>query len=139
MRSAVCLALSTALLATSAVALAVVLAGSEQGDLAQGDLAQGDVTQGDLEKGKQVYTIYCVTCHGASGDGKGPVGVTLNPPPRDFTAGDFKFGDSDADIFDVITNGGAPKGGSPLMAPWGAVIPEPDRWSLVLYIRSLRK
>jgi hypothetical protein len=39
----------------------------------------------------------------------------------------------------VITNGAASKGGSALMAPWGAVIPEADRWALVKYIRSLHK
>ena len=93
----------------------------------------------DLEKGKSSYGTYCVTCHGTTGDGQGPVGKTLNPPPRDFTAGDFKFGDSDQEIFDVISNGAASKGGSPLMAPWGMVIPEADRWAIVAYIRSLKK
>lgn len=91
-----------------------------------------------IEKGKQSYTLYCVTCHGANGDGKGPVGASLNPAPRDFTKGEFKYGATDQDIFDVMSNGAASKGGSPLMAPWGAVIPEADRWALVHYIRSLK-
>ena len=39
----------------------------------------------------------------------------------------------------MISNGAASKGGSALMAPWGAVIPEADRWSLVKYIHVLRK
>jgi mono/diheme cytochrome c family protein len=93
----------------------------------------------DAAKGAQIYKLYCVTCHGEKGDGQGPVGKTLNPPPRDFTAGEFKFGGSDQDIFDVISNGAAAKGGSPLMAPWGAVIPEADRHSIVKHIRSLKK
>ena len=121
MRSAITLVLSTALLAASTLALA-------------------GVEQGDAAKGKQLYTTYCVTCHGETGDGQGLVGKTLDPPPRDFTQGAFKFGDSDQDIYEVIINGGAAKGGSPLMAPWGAVIPsEADRWSLVVYVRSLKK
>jgi mono/diheme cytochrome c family protein len=91
-----------------------------------------------IEKGKQVYTVYCVTCHGPNGDGKGPVGMTLDPPPRDFTKGEFKYGSTDQDIFEVVTNGAAAKGGSALMAPWGAVIPEADRWAVVQFIRSLR-
>ena len=95
--------------------------------------------QTDLENGKQQYTLYCVTCHGELGDGQGIVGKTLNPPPRDFTAGDFKFGGTDDDIFQIISDGAAPRGGSPLMAPWGAVIPEPARWNIVKYIRSLKK
>jgi mono/diheme cytochrome c family protein len=95
--------------------------------------------QDDVAKGKQVFTVYCATCHGENGDGQGPVGKTLDPPPRDFTKGDFKYGGSDQDIFDVISNGAASKGGSPLMAPWGAVIPEADRWAVVKYVRSLKQ
>jgi mono/diheme cytochrome c family protein len=95
--------------------------------------------EGDPVKGQQVYALFCVTCHGESGDGKGPVGLTLDPPPRDFTVGEWKFGGTDQDIFDVISNGAAAKGGSPLMAPWGAVIAESDRWALVAYVRTLRK
>ena len=93
----------------------------------------------DPAKGKQIYQLYCVTCHGENGDGQGPVGRTLNPPPRDFTQGEFKFGGADQDLFDIITNGAAAKGGSPLMAPWGAVISEQDRWAIVAFIRTLKK
>lgn len=94
----------------------------------------------DAAKGAENYKLYCVTCHGEKGDGQGPVGKTLNPPPRDFSKGDFKYGGTDKDIFEVISNGAASKGGSPLMAPWGAVIPaEADRWALVKYVRSLKK
>jgi mono/diheme cytochrome c family protein len=92
-----------------------------------------------VEKGQQVFNIYCLNCHGALGDGQGPVGKTLNPPPRDFTKGDFKYGGTDKDLFDVISNGAASKGGSPLMAPWGSVIPEADRWAVVAFVRSLKK
>jgi mono/diheme cytochrome c family protein len=106
---------------------------------AAGLLITGSATAQDAAKGEQVYKTYCLTCHGPTGDGQGPVGKTLNPPPRDFTQGDFKYGGTDQDIFDVISNGAASKGGSALMAPWGAVIPEADRWSLVKYIRSLQK
>lgn len=98
-------------------------------------IAQDD----DLRKGQQVFTTYCATCHGEKGDGQGPVGKTLDPPPRDFTKGEFKYGGTDQDLFDVISNGAASKGGSPLMAPWGAVIPEADRWAVVKFVRSLKK
>ena len=95
--------------------------------------------QDELAQGQQVYSLYCVTCHGENGDGQGPVGKTLNPPPRNFGAGDFKYGETDEAIFEVISNCAAARGGSPLMAPWGAVIPEADRWALVKFIRSLKK
>ncbi len=93
----------------------------------------------DPAKGKEIYNLYCSTCHGPSGDGQGPVGKTLTPPPRDFTKGDFKYGGTDQEIFDVISNGAASKGGSALMAAWGGVIPEGDRWSIVKFIRTLKK
>ena len=118
-------------ISTLALAAIVGIAGASSA-LAQADAA-------DAAKGAQVYSLYCVTCHGEKGDGQGPVGKTLNPAPRDFTAGDFKYGGSDQAIFEIITNGAASKGGSALMAPWGAVIPEPDRWALVKHIRSLKQ
>jgi mono/diheme cytochrome c family protein len=102
-------------------------------------MAQMGVATADPAKGKRVYSLYCMTCHGDAGDGRGPVGKTLNPPPRDFTVADFRYGGTDQDLFEVISNGAAPKGGSPLMAPWGAIIPEGDRWALVVYIRSLKR
>ena len=97
------------------------------------------VKAADAAKGAQVFAQYCVTCHGPLGLGDGPVGKTLNPPPRNFQEGKFKYGDTPKDHFDVITNGAASKGGSPLMAPWGAVIPEADRWALVKHVMSLKK
>ena len=93
----------------------------------------------DPARGAQVFQQFCVTCHGPQGLGDGPVGKTLNPPPRNFQEAKFKYGDSPKDHFDVVTNGAASKGGSPLMAPWGAVIPEADRWAVVKYVISLKK
>ncbi len=44
-----------------------------------------------LRRGHEVYTKQCAGCHGATGDGKGPAGAYLNPPPRDYRNGVFKF------------------------------------------------
>jgi mono/diheme cytochrome c family protein len=44
-----------------------------------------------LAFGREVYTKQCAGCHGATGDGKGPAGAYLNPPPRDYRNGVFKF------------------------------------------------
>ena len=93
----------------------------------------------DAAQGAKVFKMYCETCHGPTGAGDGPVGKTLVPPPRNFQTAEFKYGGTDQAIFEVISNGAASKGGSPLMAPWGAVVPEADRWALVKYIRSLKK
>jgi mono/diheme cytochrome c family protein len=103
------------------------------------DDAAAKVAAADAASGAKVYKMYCETCHGPAGAGDGAVGKTLTPPPRNFQTGDFKYGGKDQDIYDVISNGAASKGGSPLMAPWGAVVPEADRWALVKFIHTLKK
>ena len=103
------------------------------------DDADEKVAAADAASGAKVYKMYCETCHGPAGACDGAVGKTLTPPPRNFQTGDFKYGGKDQDIYDVISNGAASKGGSPLMAPWGAVVPEADRWALVKFIHTLKK
>ena len=44
-----------------------------------------------LALGRDVYVAQCAGCHGTTGDGKGPAAVHLNPPPRDYRNGVFKF------------------------------------------------
>jgi mono/diheme cytochrome c family protein len=38
-----------------------------------------------------LYRRHCVHCHGVTGDGAGPTAMFLNPYPRDFRHGAFKF------------------------------------------------
>jgi len=99
----------------------------------------------DAEAGKATFNANCSSCHGESGKGDGPVGAALQPPPRDFTVGDFKFdadGDgtpgTDADLTAVISQGAAAFGGSPLMAPWPTLSDE-DVANVVVYIRTLKQ
>ena len=87
----------------------------------------------------------CFTCHGEKGDGDTPLGAALNPKPRNFTEGDFKFdadGDgtkgSDADLMKVIESGAQAFGGSALMAPYAA-LSETDRVNLVAFVRAFKK
>lgn len=42
--------------------------------------------EGALARGKEVYEIFCVGCHGPVGDGKGFAAANLLPPPLDFTS-----------------------------------------------------
>ncbi len=44
-----------------------------------------------LKTGRVVYMKNCMHCHGVSGDGKGPTAQYLNPLPRDYRLGRFKF------------------------------------------------
>jgi mono/diheme cytochrome c family protein len=41
--------------------------------------------------GRGLYRQHCVHCHGVTGDGAGPTAAFLNPQPRDYRRGVFKF------------------------------------------------
>ena len=71
--------------------------------------------------------MFCATCHGETGKGDGPGAQGMQPSPRDFSKGEFKFDANkngktgeDADLKGVISKGAAEFGGSPLMAPGAA-------------------
>ena len=100
---------------------------------------------GDADAGKATYMTNCLSCHGDTGKGDGPVGAVLQPPPRDLSKDDFKFDTdsdgkmgTDTDLQNVIRNGGAAYGGSPLMAPW-PTLSDGDVDNLVAFIRSLKQ
>jgi mono/diheme cytochrome c family protein len=44
-----------------------------------------------LLRGAAVYARNCRACHGATGDGNGPVAALMYPRPRDYRPGIFKF------------------------------------------------
>jgi mono/diheme cytochrome c family protein len=60
---------------------------------------------GAADLGSQVYEANCATCHGAAGKGDGPAGAGLQPPPRDFTSGQFKYGGDPASVKKTIETG----------------------------------
>lgn len=108
-------------------------------------LAPAAAFAGDATAGKTLFDVNCMSCHGPTGAGDGPVGVALQPPPRNFTVADFAFdtdGDgakgTDTDLKNVITKGAMAYGGSPLMAPW-PMLSEADIDNLVAFIRTLKQ
>ncbi len=44
-----------------------------------------------LAEGSTRYRVHCMHCHGVPGDGRGPTARWINPHPRDFRQGVFKF------------------------------------------------
>jgi mono/diheme cytochrome c family protein len=44
-----------------------------------------------LLQGRLLYAEHCLHCHGVGGDGDGPTAKYLNPRPRDYRIGRFKF------------------------------------------------
>lgn len=53
--------------------------------------ASGAVRSDEADRHFGLYREHCVQCHGISGDGLGPTSRFLNPYPRDFRLGKFKF------------------------------------------------
>jgi len=44
-----------------------------------------------LAQGRHLYAVHCQHCHGVTGDGAGPTAEYLNPLPRDYRRGIYKF------------------------------------------------
>ena len=87
-----------------------------------------------LSQGKKLQEQNGLPCHGPKGDGKGPAGVLLKPPPRDFNMPLSQWTHSKGDlkkVFDVISKG-VPNTG---MVSW-AHLSEQDRWALAYYVEG---
>jgi mono/diheme cytochrome c family protein len=54
-------------------------------------LAAGAVWSDQAGVKHGLYREHCAHCHGVSGDGRGPTALFLNPYPRDYRLGLFKF------------------------------------------------
>lgn len=90
------------------------------------------ITEQSVAKGKEMYEIYCLPCHG-HGSQLGPVGVTSTPPrfigvipllPSILGAR------TDGYLYLTIRNGGV------IMPSYGWAMDETERWSVVHYLRS---
>lgn len=88
------------------------------------------------EEGRMLYRANgCGSCHGPDGEGDGPVGKTLRPPPRDFRdAVAFKNGTDVASIAQTIATGLMSGGAMPRFTH----LTNGERESLALYVISLR-
>jgi mono/diheme cytochrome c family protein len=60
-------------------------------DISKLKLAAGRVGSDSTGRPRGLYRKHCAHCHGVTGDGNGPTASFLNPYPRDYRAGLFKF------------------------------------------------
>jgi mono/diheme cytochrome c family protein len=94
----------------------------------------------DQSGGKHgLYRRHCAHCHGISGDGHGPTASILNPYPRDYRRGKFKFKGtyptaepSDADLQKIVHDG-IPGTAMPSFA----LLPPDEQKALVEYVKYL--
>ena len=92
------------------------------------------------EETAKVFKFYCSQCHGLEGKGDGP-NVTKDFPvsPRNFTNAKEIDKLSDADLKNVIMDGGPAVSKSPMMPPWGKTLTGPQVDGLVKHLRKLCK
>ncbi|MCB8994549.1 MAG: cytochrome c [Bacteroidales bacterium] len=90
-----------------------------------------EATHESVERGKHEFTVFCIGCHGADGNGDGHLYTSglYKLKPRSLV-GDEAKKLKDGEIYYSITLGF----GS--MGPHGAMIRPDDRWNLINYIRE---
>lgn len=97
-----------------------------------------------VEQGRRIYIQRCSFCHGLMGDGNGPAADYMDPRPRDFTLGTFKFRTTQSgelptneDMFRTVSRG---LQGTAMQAFDDAVIKngltEDQRWAVIAYIKT---
>jgi len=102
--------------------------------------AAGPVSSDHVGRHFGLYRKHCAHCHGLSGDGAGPSAVFLDPYPRDFRRGIFKYKatlgalapPTDDDLLQAIRNGNS---GSAM--PSFDLLSDDEMESLVCYVKYL--
>ena len=85
-----------------------------------------------IERGRVLYGKHCASCHGPSGAGDGKAGHDLDPHPTDLRDPDVA-GKSEMKLYRQITRGRAP------MPSFGRLMNDDDRWTVVVYVKTLGK
>ena len=102
-------------------------------------VASGPVSSDERGRARGLYREHCAHCHGVTGDGAGPTASFLNPYPRDYRMGVFKFKSTPKggkptheDLQDILTNG-IPGTAMPSFK----VLPNNEIEALISYVRYL--
>ena len=109
-------------------------------DVARLRLAAGPVRSDIVGRKNGLYREHCAHCHGITGDGLGPTAAFLNPYPRDYRPGVFKFKSTErsdkpthSDLARILRNG-IPGTSMPAFV---TALGEPQIDALVEYVRYL--
>ncbi|MEO9210276.1 MAG: cytochrome c [Ginsengibacter sp.] len=86
-----------------------------------------------IKAGKDLWSTHCKSCHGTKGLGDGSKAAQLKTEPGDFSVSSFQS-QTDGEIFYKLSEGRDDMPASKKKIPDAE-----DRWSLVNYIRTLKK
>jgi mono/diheme cytochrome c family protein len=93
---------------------------------------------GDVNTGKLVYERYCLSCHGAQGNGQGEAAEYMSTKPRDYRQGTYKWRSTpsgslplDSDLEHTLLNGLH----GTYMPTWRA-LDERSRRDVIAYIKT---
>jgi len=90
-----------------------------------------DATEENLARGREVYGIFCLNCHGTAGDGQGYLFTSKRYPyPPGNLVSDKVKGLKDGEIYHSMTVGYG------IMGAHGSMIRPEDRWKIILHIRE---
>jgi putative copper resistance protein D len=89
-----------------------------------------------IAAGQAIYRVQCLQCHGPTGRGDGPVGLTLSPPPADLYLHTQAGVHPDGRLYNWITNGVAPDSQMPVFKD---ILTDEERWNVVNYIRTFAR
>jgi mono/diheme cytochrome c family protein len=84
-----------------------------------------------LLRGQERYTVYCLPCHGAVGEGDGMVVRRGFPAPPSWHQDRLRQA-PDRHFYNVITEGQG------VMYPFADRVEPQDRWAIVAYVRALQ-
>ena len=86
----------------------------------------------DLKAANALFSQQCVSCHGMSGQGDGPLAASMEPPPTDFTDRQRYQDRTVLGLYNTITHGLE----GTAMQPYTS-LDEAQRWALAFYVGQL--
>lgn len=87
--------------------------------------------QESVKRGDDVYRVFCISCHGVTGTGDGPVSQRGFPPPPSLLTGKSRQM-KDGQLFHVLTYG---QNSMPTFSP---ELSHSRRWDVINYIRDMQ-
>jgi cbb3-type cytochrome c oxidase subunit III len=92
-----------------------------------------DFSMSNIKRGKQLFTVHCVSCHGMDGRGDTEMREFLKTPPADLSDDQWTYSGSDAVLFDVVKEGRMARD----MPAFKEKLSDQRIWQVVIYMKYL--